>query len=53
VPDSATTTTNAVGGDPGTGIIRTGSIEGFSSQDEFTTVPPFTTVNYIIFHGVF
>ena len=53
VTDSATTTTNAVGGDPGTGIIRTGSIEGFSSQDEFTTVPPFTTVNYIIFHGVF
>jgi hypothetical protein len=42
-----------VGGNPGTGITRTGGIEGFSSQAEFTTVPPFATVNYIIFHGVF
>jgi microcystin-dependent protein len=53
VTDSATIATTAVGGNLGTGITRTGDIEGFSSQDEFTTVPPFATVNYIIFHGVF
>lgn len=51
--DSASTAISIVGGDPGSGMTRTQGVEGFSSQNEFNTVPPFGTVNFIIYHGVF
>ncbi len=53
VTDSASTSLSIVGGDPGSGMTRTQGIEGFTSQNEFNTVPPFGTVNFIIYHGVF
>lgn len=42
-----------VGSDPGSGLSRTGGIYDYTTQVEFTTVPPFATLNFIIYHGVF
>lgn len=53
VADSEAVSTSISGGDPGSGLPRTEGIDGFTSQEEFTTVPPFATVNFIIYHGVF
>jgi microcystin-dependent protein len=53
VTEPGTASISIVGGDPGTGFTRTAGITGYSTQDEFSTVPPFSTVNFIIYHGVF
>lgn len=53
VVDSSAVSTSISGGDPGSGLPRTDSIEGFTLQEEFDTVPPFATVSFIIYHGVF
>lgn len=53
VTDTSATSISSVGGDPGSGLPRTEGIDNYSSQIEFTTVPPFATVNFIIYHGVF
>jgi hypothetical protein len=53
VTEPGTASISIVGGDPGTGFTRTAGITDYSTQDEFSTVPPFSTVNFIIYHGVF
>lgn len=51
--DSASAAVNFTGTNVGTGMTRTQGIENFTTQQEFDTVPPFGTVNFIIYHGVF
>lgn len=51
VTDSAVVSTTISGGDPGSGLPRTNGIDGFTSQEEFSKVPPFATVSFIIYHG--
>jgi microcystin-dependent protein len=51
VSDTNSTGISIVGGNTGTGLTVSGGIEGYTSQDKFETVPPFTTVNYIIYAG--
>jgi microcystin-dependent protein/cytoskeletal protein CcmA (bactofilin family) len=53
VADGGSSSVSIVGGDPGSGLTRTEGIYNYTSQIEFTTVPPFATVTYIIYHGVF
>jgi microcystin-dependent protein len=53
VADTDAVSVSIVGGDPGSGLPRTEGIYNYTSQIEFTTVPPFATVTYIIYHGVF
>ncbi len=62
--DSNSSSISTLGGDPGTGITVTGdvnglvtstvSIDGFPEEvgEKITTVPPFLTINYIIYTGV-
>jgi microcystin-dependent protein len=52
ISDSNTTNISITGGAAGSGLTITGSIDGWSSQDKYTTVPPFLTINYIIYTGV-
>jgi microcystin-dependent protein len=53
VADTDASGVSIVGGDPGSGLPRTEGIYNYTSQIEFTTVPPFATVTFIIYHGVF
>jgi microcystin-dependent protein len=53
VADTDAVSVSIVGGDPGSGLPRTEGIYNYTSQIEFTTVPPFATVTFIIYHGVF
>lgn len=53
VADTDASGVSIVGGDPGSGLSRTEGIYNYTSQIEFTTVPPFATVTFIIYHGVF
>lgn len=53
VTEPGTASVSIVGGDAGTGFTRTAGISDYTTQDEFSTVPPYVTVNFIIYHGVF
>ena len=62
--DSNSTGINSVGGDPGTGLTVTEGVTGLTTStqtvdglaqevgEKFTTVPPYLTINYIIYTGV-
>jgi hypothetical protein len=52
VSDSNTVGISITGGAIGTGLTVSGSINGYTTQDKFVTVPPFLTLNYIIYTGV-
>jgi len=52
VSDSNITGISITGGAIGTGLTVSGSIDGYTTQDELVTVPPFLTLNYIIYTGV-
>jgi microcystin-dependent protein/cytoskeletal protein CcmA (bactofilin family) len=51
--DSESVPVSITGGAAGSGLPRTDSIDNFTAQEEFDTVPPFATINFIIYHGVF
>lgn len=51
VSDTNSTSISIVGGNAGTGLTVSSGIDGYSTQEKFYTVPPFTTVNYIIYAG--
>lgn len=62
--DSGATNITTLGGDPGRGITVTGDVDGLVTStvtidgfpeevgEKITTVPPFLTINYIIYTGV-
>lgn len=62
--DTGSTSISTLGGDPGTGIAKTGDVDGLVTStvtidgspeevgEKITTVPPFLTINYIIYTGV-
>lgn len=52
VSDTSSTSISITGGNPGTGLTVTGGVDGYATQEDFTTVPPFLTINYIIYTGV-
>ena len=52
VSDTNSTSISITGGNPGTGLPVTGGVDGYATQEDFTTVPPFLTINYIIYTGV-
>ena len=53
VSEPNTASISIVGGNAGTGFTRTAGISDYTTQDEFSTVSPYVTVNFIIYHGVF
>jgi len=53
VSEPNTASISIVGGDAGTGFTRTAGISDYTTQDNISTVPPYVTVNFIIYSGVF
>tara|TARA_B110000503_G_C7162420_1_gene420273 strand:+ start:190 stop:2181 length:1992 start_codon:yes stop_codon:yes gene_type:complete len=50
--DSNSTGISIIGGDSGTGLSVSGGINGWTSQENLNIMPPYLTVNYIIYTGV-
>ncbi len=51
--DTGSNSISTVGSNPGTGFTRTAGISDYTTQDPVNTVPPYATVNFIIYSGVF